>query len=282
MREIENSPPNNRESRGPAPIQRRGDPTEVQQETGSRERREQHARIPIAQRTEQPAYTRQAVGSTPTGDANPTDAKGEKTMEQKAPEAPEAPESLDRVLYETLQRKLKSLTLPKNTARVQAAHEAYQAGWNAAVDVAGDRPDTHPADRHPFISEQRLERLLEELQWTGYGWLSGTEYDLRNTCRKYARMGCRDSVSEAADLGWKDFLEANPDQATPEMLARREKALEDIYLYGSTDIFTGKGLTYMPKTEHGNRWMHDHLPDGTIARPTGNPTTHWSQPSCSP
>ena len=111
------------------------------------------------------------------------------------------PKSLDSTLQAKLEQKLKSINLPQNAAKHQLAKNAYLAGWKAAVDVAADQPDTHPADRRRNISPSRLDQIVDQLPQTGYGWLSGAEYDLRPTCRQYARHGYEDSVEYAARIG---------------------------------------------------------------------------------
>ena len=166
---------------------------------------------------------------------------------------------LGQRLERLMETKLAAKRIPQNPAMADAAQQAYRAGWRAAVQVAGNRPDIHPADRHMAISHQRLTKLLAQLPQTGLGWLSGREYDLQTTCRKYARMGYGDSVEYAARIGWHDFLATSPSQTTSEMLAKRQKALDDIHLFGCTDQFTAKGLTYLPKTENGALWMLSQL-----------------------
>ena len=139
-----------------------------------------------------------------------------------------------------LERKLQSISYPKNSAKVQAARDAYKAGWQAAIDVTKERPGTHPADRHLNIRPERLSQIVDQMPKTGYGFLSGIAYDLRGTCELYARRGYLDHVEYAAQAGWQNFLETNPDQAKPEMLQKRKKALYDIYSYGSSDICQGR------------------------------------------
>ena len=134
----------------------------------------------------------------------------------------------DTLLEEKLKHRLMSISMPENTVRANAARLAYEAGWKAAAEVAAEvaanGPRTHPADRQPRISEERLEMLRNEVPKTGVGCLSSTEYNVEDTCRWYARMGYGERVDFAARAGWHDFLKNNPEQTSPEMMIELDRA----------------------------------------------------------
>ena len=147
-------------------------------------------------------------------------------------------------------------------AKAEAARQAYRAGWQAAADVAAERPATHPADRVDTISDSRLKSALQTMPASACGWLSGKEYNLRSVQDQYARRGYRDAVEATASIAWEKFLESEPDQATPEMLARRARALEELIWYGTASTEDIKGQGFMPRTERGRYWMLDQINAG--------------------
>ena len=160
---------------------------------------------------------------------------------------------------QALELKLASIALPQNSAKAYAAKDAYQAGWQAAALVAAARPDTHPADRRPVISPNRLTELLKSLPKTANGWLSNATYDLTDTTRTYARRGYTAHVEYVLKTQWLKFLAENPDQATPEMLRKRKKVTYDRYAFGSAFTHDTQGLKFLPRTEDGNHWMYSEL-----------------------
>ena len=177
----------------------------------------------------------------------------------------ETPQSPVQTPDEDLELKVASLALPANTARANAARDAYRAGWRAADQVAAERPRTHPADRHLSIHPQRLASILTELPKTGEGWLSGKEYDLRSTQRQYATTGYTHRVAAVTRTEWLKFLAENPDQATPEMLQKRKRATHQQYAYGSATTTDREGLKFLPITENGNYWMYSELEYNSLA-----------------
>lgn len=158
---------------------------------------------------------------------------------------------LEQILESRLQEDLAPLPLPDNAAKRLPALQGYEAGWRAAMDIAKDRPDTHPEDRRSQIRDERLAELMEDAPQTGYGWLSNRPVYLKGTYEQYARRGYSNCVEAAARISWEHFLESHPEQTTRDMMERRLKALEDISLYGASNIFTMKGLTYIPKSAEG-------------------------------
>ena len=168
----------------------------------------------------------------------------------------------DALLEEKLKHRLKSISLPENTVKANAARQAYEAGWKAAAEVAANGPDTHPADRHRRISQERLDMLRKEMPKTGVGWLSIWEYNVEDTCRWYARMGYGERVEFAARAGWQDFLKNNPEQTSPEMMRERRTLLRDMQNHGGEYLPRTGALPYMPRTSEGIRWLLEQVKYG--------------------
>ena len=159
---------------------------------------------------------------------------------------------LEEILEERLRTKIR---LPAISALAQPAALAYRAGWEQAADVSRNNPNTHTADRSQSISDTRMDSVLRALPKTSAGRLSGAQYRAELTVRQYAARGYRDCMEQAALLGWRDFLESNPQQAAGEMLEQRITCLEKSYNYGSASGNTARNLDYLPRTRSGRQWM---------------------------
>ena len=174
-------------------------------------------------------------------------------MEMETQEVREAMASaLDHRLSEAVR-------LPEISALVEPARIAYRAGWDEAVEISGNNPDTHPADRRLAISDKRMDAILARLPKTGTGWLSGTLYRTERTVRRYAARGYHDSAQQAAVLAFQDHLESHPEQAEPQELERRLEYLDQMMYWGSAETLTAQGIGHMPRTMEGRGWMTEQV-----------------------
>ena len=162
----------------------------------------------------------------------------------------------ETMLAEILEERLRTkIRLPEISALAQPAALAYRAGWEQAADVSRNNPNTHTADRSQTMPDTRMKNVLKALPKTGAGRLSGAQYRTEQTVQEYAARGYRDCMEQAALLGWRDFLQSNPQQAAGEMLERRITYLEKSYNYGSASGNTDRNLDYLPRTRSGRQWM---------------------------